>query len=144
MYIHIYYFFHQIRNLFFSFLLRAKAFFFRLLDHFYFFNPRHPWYFRAWRTSSFYFVHVVIVHLYSLNIYIYIYTNLPVDIIVWLPHPRSGDSQGQERFLAPSAEKQTHYYDIDCSNHHPSLSTLRPKRLSHSNMKWWAIYTNFR
>ena len=24
-----------------------------------------------------------------------------------LPHPRSGDSQGQEMFLAPSADKQT-------------------------------------
>ena len=44
-------------------------------------------------------------------IYIYIYTNLPVDAIVRLPHPRSGDSQGQETFLAPSADKQTHNYD---------------------------------
>ena len=31
-------------------------------------------------------------------IYIYIYTNLPVSDIVGLPHPRSGDSQGQETF----------------------------------------------
>ena len=30
------------------------------------------------------------------NIYIYIYTNLPVNAIVRLPHPQSGDSQGQE------------------------------------------------
>ena len=29
-------------------------------------------------------------------IYIYIYTNLQVNAIVRLPHPRSGDSQGQE------------------------------------------------
>ena len=36
--------------------------------------------------------------------YIYIYTNLSVDVIVRLPHPRSGDSQGQETFLAPSAK----------------------------------------
>ena len=42
-----------------------------------------------------------------------------------LPHPRSGDSQGQETFLAPSADKQTRNYDTECSNHHPSLSTLR-------------------
>ena len=28
-----------------------------------------------------------------------------------LPHPRSGDSQGQEMFLAPSADKQTRNYD---------------------------------
>ena len=35
---------------------------------------------------------------------IYIYTNLPVDVIVRLPHPRCGDSQGQETFLAPSAK----------------------------------------
>ena len=71
-----------------------------------------------------------------------IYKNLPVDVIVRLPHPRSGDSQGQETFLAPSADKQTRNYDIECSNHHPSLSTLRPKRLSRSKMKWWAIYKN--
>ena len=29
-------------------------------------------------------------------IYIYIYTNLPANAIVRPPHPRSGDSQGQE------------------------------------------------
>ena len=38
------------------------------------------------------------------NIYIK-YTNLPVNAIVRLPHPWSGDSQGQETFLAPSADK---------------------------------------
>ena len=32
--------------------------------------------------------------------------------IVRLPHPSSGDSQGQETLLAPSADKQTHNYDI--------------------------------
>ena len=71
----------------------------------------------------------------------HIYTNLPVYVIVRLPHNRSGDSQGQETFLAPSADKQTRNYDIECSNHHLSLSTLRPKGLSRSKMKWWAIYT---
>ena len=65
-------------------------------------------------------------------IYIYIFTNLPVSIIVRLPHPWSGDSQGQETFLAPSVDKQTR----NCSNHHPSLSTLRSKGLSRSKMKW--------
>ena len=30
-----------------------------------------------------------------------------MDAIVRLPHPWSGDSQGQEMFLAPSANKQT-------------------------------------
>ena len=69
-----------------------------------------------------------------------IYTNLPVDVIVRLPHPRSGDGQGQEMFLAPSADKQTCNYDTECSNQHSSLSTLRPKGLSHSKMKWRAIY----
>ena len=53
-----------------------------------------------------------------------------VDVIVRLPHPRSGDSQGQETFLTPSADKQTRNHDIECSNHHPSLSPLRPKGLS--------------
>ena len=56
--------------------------------------------------------------------YIYIYTNLPVSDIVGLPQPRSGDSQGQETFLAPYADKQTRKHDTECSNHHPSLSTL--------------------
>ena len=71
-----------------------------------------------------------------------IYTNLPVDVIVRLPHPRSGYSQSRETFLAPSADKSTRNYDIECSNHHPSLSTLSPKGLNRSNMKWWDIYTN--
>ena len=78
------------------------------------------------------------------NIYIYIhiytYTNLPVNALVRLPHPQSGDSQGQETFLAPSADKKTRNYDTECSNHHPSLSTQRPKGLSRSKMNWWAIY----
>ena len=69
-------------------------------------------------------------------IYIYIYSNLPVNAMVRLPHPRSGDSQGQETFLAASADKQTRNYDTECSNPHPSLSTLRPKGLSRSKMKW--------
>ena len=64
------------------------------------------------------------------------YTNLPVNSIVRLPHPRSGDSQGQETFLAPSTDKEIRNYDIECSNYHPSLSTQRPKGLSHSKMKW--------
>ena len=71
-----------------------------------------------------------------------IYTNLPVDVIVRLPHPRSGHIQGRETFLATSADKSTRNYDIECSNHHPSLSTRRLKGLSHSKMKWLAIYTN--
>ena len=71
-----------------------------------------------------------------------IFTNLPVDVIFRLPHHQSGDSQGQETFLAPSADKQTRNYDIVCSNHPPSLSTQRPKGLSHRKMKWWAISRN--
>ena len=55
---------------------------------------------------------------------IYIYTNLPVNAIVKLPHPRSGDSQGQERFLAPSADKQTRNYDTECSNHQTNIYIL--------------------
>ena len=41
----------------------------------------------------------------------YIYTNLPVNAIVRLPHPQNGDRQGQETFLSPSANKQTRNYD---------------------------------
>ena len=66
-----------------------------------------------------------------MHVYMYVYI-----YIVRLPHPRSGDSQGKETFLAPSADKQTRNYDTGCSNHHPSLSTLRPKGLSRSKMKW--------
>ena len=40
-------------------------------------------------------------------IYIYIYINLQVNAIVTLPHPRSGDSQGQETLLALSVDQQT-------------------------------------
>ena len=69
-------------------------------------------------------------------IYIYICIYIYVNVTVRLPHPWSGDSQVQEMFLAPSADKQTCTYDTACSNHHPSLSTLRPKRLSRSKMKW--------
>ena len=54
-----------------------------------------------------------------------IYTNLLVNAIVRLSHPQSGYSQGQETFLAPSADKQTCNYDTEYSNHHPSLSALR-------------------
>ena len=68
-------------------------------------------------------------------------TNWPLDVKVRLPHPRRGDSPKQERFLAPSAQKPTRNYDIESSNQHPSLSTLRPKRLSCSKMKWWDIHT---
>ena len=41
--------------------------------------------------------------------------------------------------IAPSTDSQTCNYDTECSNHHP-LSTLRPKGLSHSTIKWRAIY----
>ena len=74
--------------------------------------------------------------------YIHIYENLPVNVIVKLPHPRSGDSQGQETFLAPSADKQTRSYDTECSDDHLILLILRKKGLSHSKMKWIAVYTN--
>ena len=49
-----------------------------------------------------------------------IYTNLAVNIIVRLPHPRSGDSQGQETFLTPSADKQIRNHDTEGSKP-PSL-----------------------
>ena len=41
----------------------------------------------------------------------YIYTNLPVNAIVRLPNPWSENCQGQETFLAPSADNQTCNYD---------------------------------
>ena len=55
-------------------------------------------------------------------IYIYIYIILTRNVIVRPFHPRSGDSQDRETFLAPSTDKQTHNYDTECSNKHPSKS----------------------
>ena len=40
-----------------------------------------------------------------------IYRNLPVNIIVRLPNPQSGDSHGEDTFLALSADKQARNYD---------------------------------
>ena len=63
----------------------------------------------------------------------YMYT-IYTHTYIRLPHPWSGDNRGQETFLAPSADNQTRNCDTDCSNHHPSLSTLRSKGLSRSKM----------
>ena len=65
-----------------------------------------------------------------------------MDVILRLPHPRSRDGHGQEILLPPSADKQTHNYDTQCSNHDPFLSTKKPKGLSRRKLKWWAIYRN--
>ena len=54
------------------------------------------------------YIYIYNIHIY--HIYIHIYTNLAVNAIVRLPHSRSGDSQGQETFLAPSVNKQTRSY----------------------------------
>ena len=78
----------------------------------------------------------IYIYIYIFSyMYIQIYANLPVNVIVRLPHPRSGDSQGQETFLASSADKETHNYDTECSNHHLPLSILKSKGLSRSKMK---------
>ena len=69
-------------------------------------------------------------------------TSLPLTVTVRQPYPRGGDIQDQEKFLAPFLDRQTLNYDIECSNHYLSLSTLRPKELSPSKIKWWDIYTN--
>ena len=71
-----------------------------------------------------------------------IYTNLAVNAIVTLPHPRSGDNPAQETFLAPSADNQTRNDEIQYSNHYLSILTLRLKGLTRSKIKWWAIYKN--
>ena len=79
---------------------------------------------------------------YIVYINIHKFTSLPVNAIVRLPHPRSGDSQGQATFLALSAAKKTRDCDAECKYHRCSLSTLMLKGLSGSKIKWWAIYTN--
>ena len=74
-----------------------------------------------------------------LSIYLSVYLSIYLPIIDRLLHPPSEESEGQEACLAPFADKQTRNYDTKYSNHYPSLSTLRPKGLSRSKMKWWAI-----
>ena len=39
---------------------------------------------------------------------------MPVNAIFKLPHARIRDSQDQETFLVPSADKQTCNYDTEC------------------------------
>ena len=57
----------------------------------------------------------IYIYIYIYNVYIcvniYIYTHKFTSKCHRLPHPRSGDSQGQETFLVPSANKQTCNYE---------------------------------
>ena len=47
----------------------------------------------------------------------------PGYIYVYIPLSQSTpDNQYQETFLAPSADKQTHNYDTECSKHHLSIN----------------------
>ena len=77
------------------------------------------------------YIYIIYIYLYIfkdvyiyiyINVYIYIYiyiniyTSLTVNDIVRLPYHQSWVSQGQETFLAPSADKQTRNYDKECSN----------------------------
>ena len=48
-----------------------------------------------------------------------IYLNSPRTPTARLPHPGSGDIQGQKTYVAPFADKQTHKYDTNCSNLFP-------------------------
>ena len=64
---------------------------------------------------------------FQVFIYTFIYPNLPRNSQS-NSHPQSGDSQGQETFLTPSTDKQTHNYDTEQSaqtttppNHHRLL-----------------------
>ena len=52
----------------------------------------------------------------------------------------SGDTQNQEIFLVPSANKQIRNYETEYSNHHPHPYPSLSKRLSHNEMKLLAIY----
>ena len=59
-----------------------------------------------------------------IDTYIYVYRNLLVNAIFRLPHPQSEVGQGQETFLAPSADKQTRIYDTESA-----LTTIPPYQL---------------
>ena len=63
-----------------------------------------------------------------------IYTNLPVNTIVRLPHPRSGDSQGQETFLAPSGDNQT-------LNYNTKWKTLEDTEGGHCSGRHWRVFS---
>ena len=52
----------------------------------------------------------------------------------------SGDTQNQEIFLVPSADKQIRNYETEYSNHHPYPYPSLSKRLSHNEMKLLAMY----
>ena len=85
-----------------------------------------------------YLIILIIPCWFSQCIYIYI----SVNAIVRLPYPRSRDRLGQETFLAPSADNQTHNYDTECSNHPSFPSTLRSNGSSRGKIKCYAIYAN--
>ena len=73
----------------------------------------------------------IYIYIYIFSyMYVRIYAYLPVNVIVKLLYLWSGDSQGQETFLALSAEKQTHNYDTECPNHHCNC-LLDPMRFKH-------------
>ena len=48
--------------------------------------------------------------------------NLPRNAVVILPHPCSGNRQGEETFLTTSADKLTSKDDKECSSHHLHLT----------------------
>ena len=52
-----------------------------------------------------YIYNICNIYIYIYKIYfIYLYTNLLVNVLVRLPHPWSRDRRGQEMFLAPPAD----------------------------------------
>ena len=53
--------------------------------------------------------------------------NLPVNAVVRQLHPRSRNSQGQETFLAPSADNQTCNYETEYSNQPPVAVNTKVK-----------------
>ena len=79
---------------------------------------------------------IIVQYLTIIYIHIYIYKYIYIYIFDKNTHPRSGDKQDQQTYLVHFADNQTGNYDKECSNHHPSLSTLRSKGLSLSKMKW--------
>ena len=63
----------------------------------------------SFRSTLFYDILLPTLSFKNFCFMLSIYKNLPVNAIVRQPHPRSGDSQGKERSLAPSADKYTIY-----------------------------------
>ena len=75
-------------------------------------------------------IYIILCARFSMCVGFYIknmvlFANLLKNTLVCLTHPQSVERQGQETLLAPSADKQTCNYFMECSHHHSFLISKR-------------------